>query len=581
MMFTLFFVLGAGLPSATASKPKANAPDSLRPREHAVTLLSNLPLPRKEPEYVALKGTGGGLDVLEAKEEEVGNDKIYRPWKTRFDLQPYDLGSPEFLKPENRMGYRHFYVANPNLALAPNSLDRHAQATVEFMFGLTALVTTICGILVIQGMQVLDTDNLDFQAYQKHMIRVIAVAAAPWLLLGVWLLSIFASGVANPMRDPRMAYHWQCNSMAWFLLVAPLVNMLYFSVHALWISKMFFHIESQPNYTMGRMFTQSKEKQYLAGKEDKLTQFLRHATSTYCRWGLLILEVLCGVFGYLLVTFRMGANSQLCQPDVYWATNALVITVAIVIFFTGLTFACSICIGLYSQSPWLQDFYSSFCETRLLETMAKEEYQDARDWDAFRSQQIADAEAAENFDEWADFQQSLKDDHDRHQHILSEHVKYVKATSVPPPERFQEDKPLVVWDDEEVAEEFSAMLGPVTQVQSTMLPPILVQGSPAPTTFLAPAPTMFLPPVTPPAPTMFLPPIARQVSPTAMFPTMVPTSSRPVTVRSSSLTNVEDPLQQWKSAGFGIPTSAPALATNTALVVPPTNISISPRVAFG
>jgi len=352
-------------------------------------------------------------------------------------------------------------------------------------------------------------------------------------------------------------------------------------VHALWMSKMFFHIESQPNYTMGRMFTQSKEKQYLAGKEDKLTQFLRHATSTYCRWGLLILEVLCGVFGYLLVTFRMGANSQFCQPDVYWATNALVITVAIVIFFTGLAFACSICIGVYSQSPWLQDFYSSFWETHLLDTMAKEEYQDARDWDAFRSQQIADAEEAENFDEWADFQQSLKDDHDRHQHILSEHVKYVKATSMPPPERFQEDKPLVVWDDEEVAEDFSAMLGPVTQVQSTILPPILVQGSPAPTTFMAPAPTMFLPPVTPPAPTMFLPPIAQQVTPAAMFPTMVPTSSRPVTVRSVSLSTVEDPLQQWKSAGFGIPTSAPALATNTALVVPPTNISISPRVAFG
>lgn len=445
MWWTWLCVLAVVPPSGTASKTKASSP--VTPK-HAALLGTE-----KQPDYGALKGAGGGLDVLRATEdEETDKQGIYRPWKTRFDLQPYDFTDPDFLKPENRIGYRHFYAANPDLALVPNSRDREAESTVELMFGLTALGTVVCGVLIVNKLQLLEADNLDAQSYQMLMIRVIAFAAAPWLLLGVWLLTLFGAGLANPMRNPHMLYHWQCSAMAWFLLVAPLVNTAYFTVHALWITKLFFSIDNEPTGSMGRMFDGSKEKQL--EENDKLTGILNLVTSITPRYILFFMEAACAVFGYMLITFRWGANSQFCQPEVYWATTAFVATVAIVIIFSGLTFVFSVFISVYSTVPWVQDFFGSFREARLLTKMAKEEEKEAQEAAAWRLQQGA-VEEDKEVNEWTDFQQDFEEDRARHAAIMQEHADYVEEhTREKPPKhpREEEDKPLVVWGDDESEE---------------------------------------------------------------------------------------------------------------------------------
>jgi hypothetical protein len=285
------------------------------------------------------------------------------------------------------------------------------------------------------------------EQYQQLMVRVVGFASLPWLLLGAWLVTIFINGVLKPMRDPGMPYQWQCSSMAWFLLIVPIINTAYFTSHALWITKLFHSIEMQPTGPMGRMLAPSFEKQV----DDTVSFLVNVMTSWTTRYALLFMEVVCALFGYTLISFRWGVNSQLCQPEVYWATYALVMTVGIVILFTSLTCVCSILVGVYSTAPWAQDFFGSFWEARMLSKMKKDEAEEALAW---KAQLAADEEASqfEHMDdwghEWEDFTQSFEEERQKHEALMAEHEKYVAAVSAAPPER-PEEKPLVVWDDDE------------------------------------------------------------------------------------------------------------------------------------
>jgi len=259
--------------------------------------------------------------------------------------------------------------------------------------------------------------------------------------------------------------------MAWFLLVAPLVNVAYFTIHALWISRLFFNIENQSSATMGRMFSTSNEKQ--AGA-DNVTQIINAATAPFPRHLLLVLEGCCAVFGYMLITFRDGANSQFCQPEVYWATTALVITVAVVIVFSALTFCLSILIGVYATAPWVQDFAGSFWENRLLAKAANLEQKEAQEAAAYvkaqESQAKFEADQEQNATtEWEDFQNDYADEREKHDAIMQEHYQYEEAASQAPPPRYavetilpsaldEEPDELVIWGDDE--SEVPATMGP-------------------------------------------------------------------------------------------------------------------------
>jgi hypothetical protein len=369
------------------------------------------------------------------------DETVYRPWKTRFDLQPFDLNSGKFMKPENRLGYRRFYAANPHLALAPNSRDRDAQSTVVMIFGLTALGAIIGGILIVEQSQVLGADELNLVNYQRKMIRVVVLASLPWLFLGGWLLSIFVAFAAHPMRYPSDTEHWQCGAMLGFLLIAPLVNLLYFTAHALWISKLSFSVEKQA--PMGRMFSLSNDVSEEADNNADSLLF-GCASNALIRHILLCLEVGAAIFGYLLVTFRWGANSQYCQPEVYWATTALMVTSGIILVFTALAFICSVLVRAFSISPWMEDFVGSFWEFRdKEEAVENEEVEVSGDlpWE----------------EEWVDAY-DLSEERDKYEETLEIHEEYRQEVSESPPAREQTslvpvheeddaDDPLIIWGD--------------------------------------------------------------------------------------------------------------------------------------
>merc|ERR1719253_1293923 len=435
-----------------------------------------------------MEGNGGGMDRL--REMQRNDDKqpsMYRPWKTRFDLQPYDVNNAAFLKPENRMGYRRFYAASPDLALVPNTRDREAQSTTIMMFVMTALAAILCGIWLINGLQVLDAATLDVASYQILMARVIALATLPWLVLGMWLLSVFAGHVANPMRNPHMPYHWQCNAMTWFLLVAPIVNTLYFGAHAMWLSKLFFNIESEPTGFMGRMllpgFSMDKNS------NDPVGRIFSFASTPLYRHTLFFLQVVCAISGYMLISFRYGSNSQFCHPEVYWATTALVATSVIIIVFASLAFVCSVVVGIYATAPWLQDFLSSFREDSLLPKMRREEQLEKEEAKAARMKAAAQPESNGHWGDadWSNFQDQFEEERKRHEAIMAEHAAYNEAMkqkapqhprhALPlAPEAVEEDEtPLLIWDDsvseqdmqEPASVTASGALDPVTDARST------------------------------------------------------------------------------------------------------------------
>lgn len=467
------------------------APVAKREQGHAALLgIPSLPewktlhtSDEESPEIGALKGHGGGMPKMQ--EARDGKEGVYRPWRFRHELHPYDLNSQDFLKAENRLGYRKFYAANPGLSLHPNSRDRHAETNTQLMFGLTALLTIVGGIFIIHGMQVLDTENLSADDYQKTMTRVIACAAVPWLVLGLWLLTVFAAGVFNPMRDPGMEYHWQCSAMAWYLPIASVINVAFFSVHALWAGRLFFNLEGRSSAPMGRMFLNSKDK---GEKIDVLAGQVHSLTGIMSRHALLALEIACAVFGYVFISFRYGANSQFCQPEVYWATFALVITDAVIVVFSALALCFSLVIGAYSNSTWVQDFTGSFTDNSLLTRAAKYEERDARETAEWKVTQQSLKEDVVQETEWQDFQQHFAEEREYHDAIMEEHAQYQQAVAEAPPKRYaveevdpsalaamqdtgRSDGPLVIWgDDESVApgpETMQPSMGPSTMAGNT------------------------------------------------------------------------------------------------------------------
>jgi len=422
-----------------------------------------------EPEHkmMALKGAGGGLDILEAKEDGDSDKSVYRPWKTRFDLQPFDYNSNKYLRqPENRMSYRRLYAANPRMAEAPNARDRHAQSDVIMVFGLTAIVAVMSAVLIITKLEVLRADELNIVSYQNKMLQVIVCAAVPWLLLGLYLLTTFVSFVGQPMRHPGGTYHWQCSAMTWFIFVAPAVNFLYFTAHAIWISRIFFSVEQQA--PMGRMFSLGIMPDNHPG-HDAVTRITNIASHSGARQVLFILELMCAIIGYTLITFRWGANAQYCQPEVYWATVALCVTVTIVIVFTTLAFVCSIIIRACSVSPWLEDFADSFWQGSLEAKISRNEAREQR-MGAKAQAKAAQDEYEDQFKQWLAFHEEHAEERKRHEEIHSEHQAYLEATKGAPQQGAPQ--PMVQDSDSESISEATFEANPSMAVQepSTVAP---------------------------------------------------------------------------------------------------------------
>jgi len=429
----------SALPRATASDLKIASQRQRTAEALSPYVQKALSKPPPEEGLTALPGGGGGLDVLrdpDKMDDDKKND-IYRPWKTRFDLQPFDFTNPDFAnRPENRLGYRKFYASHPMSALAPNSRDREAESTVLLAFGLTAIGTILGGMIIIYETQVQDINGLSLASYQRKMLGVIGCSALPWLLLGGWLLGIFLTFVSHSQRYPEQLKYqsWQCDAMVWYLLVAPAINVLYFTSHALWASRLFFKVEQQA--PMGRMLNLSVIEDEKAGS-DASSHIFNIACNPLIRYTLVVLEAAAAVFGYLLITFRWGANSQFCQPEVYWATTALVVTVSIAIVFSALAFICSICVGSSSRSPWIQDFVESFYEAELLSKMARHEKEEER----MAARANAAAIEQYQFEEWSMHVDEHEEARRRHEESMRAHDEYLAVTS---------EKPLT-WDQSRAA----------------------------------------------------------------------------------------------------------------------------------
>jgi len=187
--------------------------------------------------------------------------------------------------------------------------------------------------------------------------------------------------------------------MAWFLPVAAAVNTAFFTVHALWLIRLFFTLEMQVAAPMGRMFSMTSETEKLASC-DRLNHILGVITSASFRYLLLFFEVVSAVFGYMLITFRWGANSQFCHPGVYWATTALVVTVGIIIVFAFLALLFTVLITAYSSSPWVKDFVRSFWDARMLAKSRKHEAEEHRA-NALARKKAQEANYEAEFDSWA------------------------------------------------------------------------------------------------------------------------------------------------------------------------------------
>jgi len=332
--------------------------------------------------------------------------------------------------------------------------------------------------------------------------------------------------------------------MSWFLLVAPIINTAFFTVHALWVSRLFFNIEQQVSAPMGRMFSQAAETQKLASS-DKLTNILNIVTGAAPRHGLLFLEAMCAVLGYMFITFRYGSNSNVCQPEVYWATTAFVVANGIIIVFTALAWISSVIISVYSTSPWVNDFAGSFQSNDLKEKAAEYDERDANEEKAFAYEQAAAAGAIPEaeFNEWDDFQGGFEEDRCRHDEITAEHSRYQETVSQTPPvwPPVEAEDPLVIWGDDDssnlpVPQTMQASMNPSAQISSQF---------------------------------------ATIVGPPSMGPSSSPFqasrvfNSGPITSSMVAVNNqIDNPIspQQWPSQGFAMPfaqrpNSAPILTT--------------------
>lgn len=397
--------------------PKVYSPAGFRPP----------PLPTKSAGYKALPGEGGGMDVLYANKDR--QTSVYRPWDTRFDLHPYNVKSPDFLKAENRLGYRKFYVANPHTPLVPNTRDREAQSSVEMMFGLAALGSVASFVFIVYNMtQALNVDEQKLGEYQLGMLRVIVYASAPWLLLGLWLLSISISFIFDPMREancPHCPYRWQCTAMVWYVFAAPIVNALYFVVNGLWLSQLFYCIEKQAD--RGAAFKLINE----IDQEDGPCKTLRILTSAVSRYIVFVLQLFSVVFGYMFITFRYRRNSQLCQPEVYWSATALFYTSIIVMVFTALAAICSVLLRICTTSPWLQDCVDSFYEGSLAAKAEALEKREAEE-EAEAKAKAKNKTYEDEFDDWYEREQKALEEEEeeweevrkRHEDHLDDHAKW-------------------------------------------------------------------------------------------------------------------------------------------------------------
>mmetsp|Transcript_132304 Transcript_132304/g.254778 ORF Transcript_132304/g.254778 Transcript_132304/m.254778 type:complete len:695 (-) Transcript_132304:116-2200(-) len=315
------------------------------------------PLRHGQAALLRLQGTDAGQRAVQEPADDKDGSDIYRPWATRFRPTTYDFSGN---LPEWRVGYRRFMVANPHHALVPNGDDREAQSNVVLYFGLATLSTVICLVIAIEHFQVLTANDVDFAAYEMRFLKAFAVAAIPWVLLQGWLFRIFLTSFASPCRENvgiANDYHWQCSAILWYIITTPIVNLAYFFVQTIWASHVFFGVEKQAQ--MGRMLNRPtlvsipRDGGILGTMASKFIQpSVRHAVFS--------LEVMNTCMGIWFVSFRSGANSHYCKPEIYWITLANCLCNCIVVLFTALAFFCSLCVKNISNDPWAKDFSDSF-----------------------------------------------------------------------------------------------------------------------------------------------------------------------------------------------------------------------------
>merc|ERR1719453_1830810 len=279
------------------------------------------------------------------------------------------------------------------------------------------------------------------------------------------------------------------------------------------------------------MFYLSDDMLMLA-RSDLLTSVLNIITDTFIRQMLLFLEVVCAIFGYMLITFRYGANSQFCQPTVYWATTALVSTVVILIVFTGLAFVCSVLVALSTKSPWLRDFMDSFYDAGVLAKIRRMERRE-RDEDRAEKARKQQESCEEEFDAWQHTQEDVTQAIKASQEELAANRRYQEALRAMGP------APL-----------------PDSQPQLTTAPTYGPQESSAPTPSPGMAPIQFL------AHQDTIPGSAISIAPTQDFPSAAYANSsrdfdqlRPMPFDSFAQSNFSEsmPAHAFGSEGFAKP----------------------------
>lgn len=277
------------------------------------------------------------------------DDPYYRPFKSRFNLRPFNDTKHSVHEMEFRRGYEEFAEDNPRHALAPNSVDRNAGSMVVFLFALAAL-GSIFGALIVSA-QLQDVHP------SKHALSVAVCVLMPWVLLLGWIYAVVGNFFSHPMRAAIDVNEerWQCSAMIWYLMVYPPLTLSTFAAQVLAVCGPLLRTEKP--VAMGRMLGVPN-----MGEATQSGVIAKIASVKVPKWLLYILTVLEVVSCFLgmWVMFFTGSNSQFCQPQVWWTSVTLATMSLVVVILFAATVCCGCCGLFLGRMQCVKDMVSSF-----------------------------------------------------------------------------------------------------------------------------------------------------------------------------------------------------------------------------
>lgn len=201
----------------------------------------------------------------------------------------------------------------------------------------------------------------------KQLLVLAACSVVPSVLACGWFFHVGLTYMASPTRkfgyEVEGGERWQCHGMIWYLLLAPFVFMFAVASQAVWAIDYVPSTEKQ--VPMGRMLNTPSPDQATGGPRAAASARAGMA-SPVTRRTLLILEVVATLLGLALV-FLSGGTSEVCEPEVWWASAVLVSMGLLGLLMMTLGAALvilALCTVGAVRIPWAKDVAASFWSGR-------------------------------------------------------------------------------------------------------------------------------------------------------------------------------------------------------------------------